>query len=110
MEVDSGDPGSSPDGSGLSRRTFLKRMALIGFAAPVIASFALDAAYATPTSDDGSGADPDLIFGNQQPTPSDFFPNQVPTQYFANQSFPNANQSFPNQYGPNQFYSNQTSI
>lgn len=100
MEAESGVGGPLGD-RGLSRRTFLKRMALIGFAAPVVASFALDAAYATPTSDDETGADPDLVFGNQA----------LPVNFFANQIFPNklfANQTFPNQYFPNQFASNQT--
>ncbi len=100
MEAESG-VGGPPGDRGLSRRTFLKRMALIGFAAPVVASFALDAAYATPTSDDETGTDPDLVFGNQERFAS-FFPNQTyPNQYFPNQTF-------PNQYFPNQFASNQT--
>ncbi len=99
MDFDSGSAGNFPEESGLSRRTFLKRMALIGFAAPVVASFALDAAYATPTSDEG-GVDPDLVFGNQA-SPFQFFSNQrMPSQQFANQFF-------PNQYVPNQFNSNQ---
>lgn len=77
-------------------------MALIGFAVPVVASFGLDAAFATSTGDDAGSADPDLLFGNQM-TPGSFFS-------YSNQGVPEAffpNQVFANQYYPNQFQGNQ---
>ena len=79
------------DDRGLSRRAFLKRMAALAFAVPVISSFALDAASA-------SGGAPHSAFSNQPPvTPEEFFGNQV----YELQRFPNP--AFPYEYGPSQF-------
>jgi|HubBroStandDraft_1064217.scaffolds.fasta_scaffold521351_1 hypothetical protein len=61
---------------GLSRRAFLKRMAAVGFAVPVVTSFALDGVASS--TDDWSRS----RFGNQS---------------FSNQRF--GNQTFGNQPG-----------
>lgn len=96
--------------SSISRRKFLKRAAIVGFAAPLIASFAFDAASASSqlqNSDDfgnqGSLQDPDVSFGNQFGFP--YVPNQFDMGYYGNQvhdplAFENV--VYPNQYYPNQ--------
>lgn len=77
------------DGVARSRRSFIKKFAAGAFAAPIIASFALDGmASAAPI--------PNLP---NQGLPNQGFPNQcLPNQHFPNQGFPN--QSFGNQGFP----------
>jgi hypothetical protein len=78
----------------VGRRDFLKRMAALAFAVPVVSSFTLDPASHTQQHNKRLAT---LTAGNQI-----CFPNQV----FSNQTlayFPN--QTFPNQYTPNQLAS-----
>ena len=97
------------------RRAFLKRMAALAFAAPVISSFALDsAAFAGPSNHD------DRNKKNPCPPPNQHGQNQTlkppPNQYGQNQTL----KLPPNQYGqnqtgkpcgpPNQYGQNQTKI
>ncbi|MGC8464644.1 MAG: hypothetical protein ACP5O0_01810 [Acidimicrobiales bacterium] len=101
-------PGSDAGRPSLSRRTFLRRMAVLGFAVPIVASFTLDAAYASSTgADDQTGADRDAFFGNQT-SPNLFSAEEH--QFYGNQYFGNQGGEsdfeflrFPNQYLPNQF-------
>ena len=93
--MDDGDDRSAA--AGVSRRAFLRRMAALAFAVPVVSSFTLDSA-AHPV---GVGpGDAHQFSANQhfpnQIAPNQFFSNQgVPTNYFPNQTF--ANQYYPNQ-------------
>jgi hypothetical protein len=84
-----GDQGSTD--RDVTRRVFLKRMAALAFAVPVVSSFTIDAvAHAVDER-------PHQVLANQA-SPQQFFANQgqlVPNQFFANQHF-------PNQYAPNQ--------
>ncbi len=104
--VEEGDEGAEP---GVSRRAFLKRMAVIGFAVPVVSSFALDAAASEPdharfhlANQSGSTTPYDdyyFTYGNQSP-PATAFPNQ----YIGNQYEPpgSLGSYYPNQYLGNQ--------
>jgi hypothetical protein len=91
--MDDGDDRSAA--AGVSRRAFLRRMAALAFAVPVISSFTLDSA-AHPVGVRPVDAHQ---FANQympnQITPDKFFSGQVPNQYFPNQTF--ACQYYPNQ-------------
>lgn len=87
--------GSSRPDHDASRRAFLKRMAALAFAAPVVSSFTIDAV--AHAGDDGR-------LRSHQIFPNQIFPNQFfleglgespPTNFFPNQAFPN--QIFPNQ-------------
>ncbi len=84
-----------------TRRSFLKRMAALGFAIPVISTFALESdAFA-----DGGHHHPNQYQPNQY-QPNQYQPNQYePNQYRPNQYQPN--QYHPNQYHPNQYHPNQ---
>jgi len=91
------------------RRAFLKRMAALAFAAPVVASFTLDGtAFANPPHDKH---DSHNQYGQNQTVPV----KPPPNQYGQNQTVP-VNPP-PNQYGqnqtgqicePNQYQGNQT--
>ena len=87
----SGQHGAGNPGGSIDRRAFVKWMALVAFAVPVVASFKLDSlARATP--------------------PRGFFPNQkLPNQRRPNQTCPNqsvSDETFPNQTCPNQTHPN----
>jgi hypothetical protein len=93
-----------------SRRVFITKYAALAFAAPLVASFALDGV---------ASAAPRITMGNQQQfpnqqCPNQFFPNQkFPNQKFPNQQLPNQqlpNQQLPNQQFPNQQFPNQVQI
>jgi hypothetical protein len=70
----------------LSRRAFLKKMAAVGFAVPIVTSFALDGvAAATPDKIDHDHRFPNSTLANQS------IPNQVTEALdeFLEQFFPN---------------------
>jgi hypothetical protein len=100
-----------PEGTGVDRRAFLKRMAVGGFAIPVIATFQLDSLarasglHKFPDHGYGNQTDPDHRFGNQT-DPDHGYGNQT----YPNQTFPNQNREpcDPGQKFPNQTYGNQT--
>lgn len=90
--------------SAFSRRSFLKRMAAIAFAAPVVASFTLDAGRSHAAAQETASYLGNQYFGygNQwlttpneffvyanQPFPNEYFPNQAAAAGFANQYYPN---------------------
>jgi hypothetical protein len=83
--------------SELSRRAFLKRMAVVGFAVPIVTSFALDGvASARPTSRLGNQS----RFGNQIDFPPVTFPNQANQEFideFADEIDEILGQLLPNQ-------------
>ena len=75
---------------GLPRRAFLKRATAAAFAAPVVASFALDG----------------VAEAYDRHRPHHGYPNQTcPNQHHPNQAYPN--QTVPNQAYPNQTFPNQ---
>jgi hypothetical protein len=80
------------EAAGLSRRAFLKRMAVVGFAVPIVTSFALDG---VASADDHHHHHGNQGHGNQG------FGNQG----FGNQGF--GNQGFGNQGFGNQSLANQ---
>jgi hypothetical protein len=100
-----------------SRRIFITKFAGLAFAAPIIASFALDG-MASATSRTGPGSQhrcsnqhiPNQHVPNQH-IPNQCCPNQhIPNQHIPNQHIPNQhipNQHIPNQCCPNQFLPNQ---
>ena len=81
--MDEQGSGNRPEAE--ARRHFLKRMAAIAFAVPVVSSFTLDtAAYAEEHTLSGSTQQ----FSNQN-HPNQRLPNQqIPNQQFPNQQFP----------------------
>lgn len=90
--------------SQFSRRKFLKRMAGVAFAAPVVASFTLDATRPHAAAEQQTAFyGNQIVFGNQYlSSPNQFFANQVrPTDDFLSQA---QVQAFPNEYYPNQLH------
>jgi hypothetical protein len=90
------------DGTGsaeVSRRAFLKKMAMVGFAVPIVTSFALDGV-----------ASAEVIYkkhshGNQT------FPNQTfPNQLLPVQALPNQSELEEVDLGLSQLFGNQTRI
>jgi hypothetical protein len=80
------------DDAPASRRDFLKRMATVAFAAPVIGTFTMDAVANAGTR----------RRRHHRHRPGCGCPNQT----YGNQTYPN--QICPNQIYPNQIYGNQT--
>jgi hypothetical protein len=80
-----------------NRRAFIKKMAAVAFAVPVVGAFSMESVAL---------AAPGHTFPGQK-FPNQTFPNQTfPNQTFPNQTFPN--QTFPSQTFPNQTFPNQT--
>jgi hypothetical protein len=82
-----------PEAGDVSRRAFLKRMAALAFAAPVVASFTIEgivhASESPHTATFGNQAFPNQVMPNQ------FFAGHIPTGFFPNEVY--ANQYYPNQ-------------
>ena len=83
------------------RRAFLKRMAALAFAAPVVSSFVLEsAAYAGPSTQHGQNQTNKPCPPNQHGQNQTGQPEPVPGQYGQNQTKKPCPP--PNQYGRNQ--------
>lgn len=109
---------SESNEAGPSRRAFLVRFAGAAFAAPVIASFALDGVAQASERNHHHSAHPNQTSGNQG-HPKQCHPNQTtgnqghpkqchPNQTLANQTTTIGNQGHPKQCHPNQTLANQT--
>jgi hypothetical protein len=103
-------PSESND-AGPSRRAFLVRFAGAAFAAPVIASFALDGVAQASERSYHHSSHPNQTSGNQG-SPKQCHPNQTTgNQGHPKQGHPNqttGNQGHPKQCHPNQGNPNQT--
>jgi hypothetical protein len=94
---------SESNDAGPSRRAFLVRFAGAAFAAPVIASFALDGVAQASERSYHHSAHPNQTSGNQG-SPKQCHPNQST----ANQTSPPPKHGHPKHCLPNQITGNQT--
>jgi len=100
-------------GDGVSRRAFLRKMAIVGFAGPIVASFTIDG-LAGATEEETEEVYPGSVPNQapaEQPIMSEFFHGMGEEEEEEESSVPEQdfwNQTFANQYFSNQFHSNQT--